>query len=100
MGGALLQNLNRDFLKFAMKTSAAFVDGEWRDVYKDPITDHAKKSKKGRLALCKNVAGEYITIKNDEAYIFGLTNRLETVYRNGEIFLQYTLKSVRERARQ
>ena len=25
------------------------VDGEWRDVYKDPITDSGKVSKKGRF---------------------------------------------------
>jgi nicotinamide phosphoribosyltransferase len=49
-GGALLQQVNRDTLKFAMKCSAARVNGEWRDVYKDPVTDTGKKSKRGMLA--------------------------------------------------
>lgn len=46
MGGGLLQNLNRDTLGWVMKCSAARVNGEWRDVYKDPIGG-GKTSKKG-----------------------------------------------------
>lgn len=51
MGGELLQKVNRDTMKFAMKASAAKVDGLWRDVFKDPVTDSGKRSKKGRLAV-------------------------------------------------
>lgn len=49
MGGALLQQPNRDTLKYAMKTSAIKIAGEttWREVYKDPVTDHGKRSKRG-----------------------------------------------------
>lgn len=46
MGGGLLQNVNRDTCGFAMKCSAIRVNGEWRDVYKDPIAG-GKTSKKG-----------------------------------------------------
>ncbi len=46
-GGDLMQKLDRDTQKFAIKCSAAKVKGEWRDVFKDPITDPGKKSKKG-----------------------------------------------------
>ena len=46
MGGGLLQSLNRDTLGWAMKCSAARVNGEWRDVYKDPIGG-SKTSKRG-----------------------------------------------------
>lgn len=47
-GGDLMQNVNRDTLKMAIKCSAIKVNGEWRDVYKDPITDQGKKSLRGR----------------------------------------------------
>jgi nicotinamide phosphoribosyltransferase len=47
-GGDLMQNVNRDTCKFAIKCSAIKVNGEWRDVYKDPITDKGKKSLRGR----------------------------------------------------
>lgn len=48
-GGDLMQKLDRDTQKFAIKCSAAKVKGEWRDVFKDPITDQGKRSKRGIL---------------------------------------------------
>lgn len=48
-GGDLMQKVDRDTCKFAIKCSAAKVNGIWRDVFKDPITDHGKKSKAGVL---------------------------------------------------
>jgi nicotinamide phosphoribosyltransferase len=69
MGGGLLQQCDRDTLKFAMKCSAVGVrewidpdfatwndkangtDLVWRDVFKDPATDPGKASKKGRVQL-------------------------------------------------
>jgi nicotinamide phosphoribosyltransferase len=50
MGGALLQGINRDTLQFAMKCSAIRVNGEWRDVSKNPVTDSGKRSKAGRIS--------------------------------------------------
>lgn len=61
MGGALLQQLDRDTQKFAMKCSAIKVNGEWRDVQKDPITDPGKKSKAGLVTLFKKPDGEYVS---------------------------------------
>ncbi len=93
-GGGLLQKVNRDTQKFAIKCSAALVDGAWRDVIKDPITDPGKKSKKGRLALVLN-KGEYKTVN------FGTeheSNLLVPVFRNGEILKEYTFEEVRARA--
>lgn len=50
-GGDLMQNVNRDTCKFAIKCSAIKVNGQWRDVYKDPITDKGKTSLKGRQVI-------------------------------------------------
>jgi len=50
-GGALLQKLNRDTFKCAFKCSEITIKGQKRDVFKDPITDKGKASKKGRLTL-------------------------------------------------
>lgn len=60
MGGGLLQQCDRDTLKFAMKCSAVQVNGKWRDVFKDPATDPGKASKKGRVQLWES-GGEYET---------------------------------------
>lgn len=48
-GGGLLQDMNRDTGKYAFKCSAAEINGEWRDVYKDPVTDPGKTSFRGRI---------------------------------------------------
>jgi len=47
MGGGLLQKVNRDTFKYAMKASAAHINGELVDVFKEPVTDKGKKSKRG-----------------------------------------------------
>lgn len=95
MGGELLQKVNRDTQKFAMKASAICVQGEWRDISKDPITDPGKRSKRGRLALIRN-NGQYQTIREDQ---LGLQpNLLVPVFRNGELLVQYSFDEIRARA--
>jgi nicotinamide phosphoribosyltransferase len=47
MGGALLQKVDRDTQKMAFKASHIIGEDFDRDVYKDPITDPGKKSKRG-----------------------------------------------------
>jgi nicotinamide phosphoribosyltransferase len=96
-GGALLQQINRDTLKFAMKCSAICVNGVWRDVYKDPITDKGKRSKRGRLALIEWADGDFTTVPQDEA---GDKDQLQVRFRNGKLFNQTTFAEVRERANQ
>jgi len=48
MGGGLLQKVNRDTLRFAIKCSAVERDGQWQNVQKNPL-DQTKKSKAGRV---------------------------------------------------
>lgn len=106
MGGALLQHLNRDTLRFAMKCSAIKIDGEWHDVHKDPVGDPTKKSKAGRLTLYSYRAGhgtanKYITSKqlsNDDIKYESLEEVLFPVYENGKLLKDYTFAEVRERA--
>jgi nicotinamide phosphoribosyltransferase len=59
-GGALLQIVNRDDQKFAMKCSSVQINGKWVDVQKDPVTDSGKKSKAGRVTLWRS-GGEWIS---------------------------------------
>ena len=55
-GGGLLQKINRDTMGFAIKCSAAIVDDVVIDVYKSPIDQPDKNSKKGFLKLVKSVS--------------------------------------------
>jgi nicotinamide phosphoribosyltransferase len=97
MGGALLQQVNRDTLQWAMKASAAHVQGQWRDVFKDPITSSAKKSKKGRLAVVPHPNHWAETVRLDE--LAGRENLLQPVFRNGELLKDWTFAEVRGRAK-
>ncbi|WP_444895919.1 nicotinate phosphoribosyltransferase [Microbulbifer sp. SSSA005] len=96
MGGELLQKVNRDTMRFAMKASAVRVDGLWRDVYKDPATDSGKRSKRGRLALINHPGGTPYTIHEQD--IGSRNNLLETVYRNGKLLIEQDLETIRKRA--
>ncbi len=92
-GGGLLQNVNRDTSKFAMKCSAVDVDGQWWDVFKDPITDPGKRSKAGRMKLVKT-SDSYITTSYDDSR----PDELVTVFENGELLVDQTLAEIRTRA--
>jgi nicotinamide phosphoribosyltransferase len=97
-GGALLQQVNRDTLQFAMKCSAAMINGEWVDVYKDPITSSAKKSKKGRQMLIINHDGRYETRALE--YREHLVDKLDVRFRDGKLYNQTTFDQVRARAKE
>jgi nicotinamide phosphoribosyltransferase len=94
MGGALLQQLNRDTQKFAFKCSSIIVNGEHREVFKDPVEGHDKASKRGRLALYRN-KGKWSTGRTGSHDAPG--DHLQTVFKDGEVLLRHTVKDVRER---
>jgi nicotinamide phosphoribosyltransferase len=55
-GGGLLQKLNRDTMKFAMKVGAySNWAGDWVPIKKAPITDMGKASLSGRLRVYQNI---------------------------------------------
>ena len=93
MGGGLLQKVDRDTLKWAMKASAIRIDGVWHDIHKDPLTDPGKMSKKGRQALIRD-AGGWRTVPMAQAR----DNRLVPVYRDGKLLHETSFDAVRARA--
>lgn len=94
MGGALLQQVNRDTQKFAFKCSAARVDGKMVDVYKEPATDLGKSSKRGVLDLVSS-GGTFKTVPGEDN--FGSV--LKTVFEDGKILKEYSLDEVRRLSR-
>jgi nicotinamide phosphoribosyltransferase len=96
MGGGLLQHVNRDTFKFAQKCSAALVDGKWREVFKDPIDDKGKVSKRGRISLIKDDQGNYQTIRLEDP--LERKEELDIVFKNGQIIKETTFDEVRKRA--
>lgn len=92
-GGGLLQKMDRDTCRFAFKCSAIEINGVWHNVSKDPVTDHAKKSKAGRLMLITH--GATVT-----TVVEGATkaeNLLRPVFENGQLLINQTLTEIRNR---
>lgn len=97
MGGALLQKVNRDTFKFAMKANARFDGTKWHDVYKSPVGDSSKKSKSGLLAVTKEPDGKIVTIRKEN--LLYSENLLQTVYLDGEIKKEWSFDEVRANAK-
>lgn len=102
MGGALLQKVNRDTQKYALKCSYAEVNGNKVDVRKSPVEMNEegkiipsfKVSKAGRLKLVWTKDG-YETVPESDLG----DDILETVFENGEIKKQYTFEQAQKNAR-
>jgi nicotinamide phosphoribosyltransferase len=90
MGGGLLQAVGRDDFRFAMKASAICVDGEWRDIYKDPITDVGKRSKRGRLGLTRS----FETVRLEE--LGDRENLLRVVFRDEILLREFSFNELRK----
>lgn len=109
MGGALLQKMNRDTQKFALKCSAVRINGIWTDVFKDPVTDHSKASKRGRLTLVRHREhGTFKTVALPHGAIAAdalvpdpaWEDAMTTVWENGTLLRDWTFAEVRARSAQ
>ena len=93
-GGALLQKINRDTQKCAFKCSEITKsDGSSTQVFKDPITDKGKQSKKGRMTVEKGADGKLTTVtegKGDPA-----KDVMHEVFRDGVCLNTTTLDEVK-----
>lgn len=112
-GGDLMQNHNRDTQRFAVKCSSITVDDNYADgntpadtdepryrdidVFKDPITDPGKKSKRGKVTTYYNEdTKQFCVNKVGLDFEDGSYDILNTVYRNGELLKEFTMDEVRE----
>lgn len=103
MGGSLLQKVDRDTQKFALKCSSAIINGLEVAVEKSPtemdaqgnITPSFKKSKGGRLKLVK-INGTFKTINEQEH--LELADELHTVFENGKLLNTITFEQVKANA--
>lgn len=92
-GGGLLQKVNRDTSKYAFKCSQAIINGEEIDVYKDPITDPGKSSKRGVLKLIIE-NGQFKTVRMEDPG----DDQLVTVFENGKLLIDQNFDDIRNRA--
>lgn len=112
MGGALLQQLDRDTFQFAMKCCAIEKDGVWRDVWKEPVSDvdmsFKKRSKPGRMTLIwDNEENKHKTVRYPLAHHpfraepqdkWAFWEIMDTVFENGKLLVDENFEKIRQRA--
>lgn len=86
--------------KMAVKATYGVVNGKEIQIFKDPKTDtdHFKKSLKGMCYVTKDNSGKLVCtdgLMDHAAHSDG--NMLQTVFRNGAMVKEYSLKEVRDR---
>jgi nicotinamide phosphoribosyltransferase len=68
------------------------------DVFKDPVTDHGKVSKAGRLDLIRDASGNYLTVALGDADS-AKSSVMQLVYEDGQVLVNDTLDNIRARAK-
>uniref|UniRef100_A0A3Q3E2E1 Nicotinamide phosphoribosyltransferase n=1 Tax=Labrus bergylta TaxID=56723 RepID=A0A3Q3E2E1_9LABR len=98
--GALLQKLTRDLLNCSFKCSYVVTNGLGVNVFKDPVADPNKRSKKGRLSLHRTQGGDFVTLEEGKGDLeeYGV-DLLHTVFQNGKMVKMYTFDDVRDNAK-
>ncbi|XP_051873973.1 nicotinamide phosphoribosyltransferase 2 [Pristis pectinata] len=96
-GGALLQKLNRDMLNCSFKCSYVEQNGKGLNVYKEPVTDPIKVSRRGKLILRRNSDGIIETVEEGKGN--PEEDLLVAVFENGNILQDYTLEEIRKNAK-
>jgi nicotinamide phosphoribosyltransferase len=97
IGSFTYQFNTRDTFGFAMKATYVEVDGEAREIFKDPITDDGtKKSATGLLHVTKNNENGYMLV-DKVSWENEVNGELQTIYLNGQFENQTTLTEIRER---
>lgn len=96
IGSFTYQFNTRDTFGFAMKATSVVVDGQRREIFKDPITDDGvKKSAKG-LVRVDLVDGEYVLVDqvNEAEENQG---ELQVIYEDGKFTNETNLQTIRDR---
>lgn len=92
-----LGQVSRDTDGWAMKATAAIVDDEFIEIYKDPKTDTwGKKSAKGLIAVYEQ---DGTFVQKDQVSWDEVNNcAYKTVFQNGKLIVDQSLAEIRERA--
>nr|WP_321221927.1 nicotinate phosphoribosyltransferase [uncultured Psychroserpens sp.] len=98
IGSFTYQYNTRDTFGFAMKATYGEVNGEGREIYKDPITDDGtKKSAKGLIKI-ELQNGTYKLV-DQVSWEEEHKGELREVYRDGKLVLDASLANIRKRVK-
>lgn len=94
IGSFTYQYNTRDTFGFAMKATWGVVNGEEREIFKDPATDDGtKKSNKGLMYVCP----ETLEVEDGVTPDREAQGALEVIFENGKMVKEYSLEQVRSK---
>lgn len=97
IGSYTYQYVTRDTFGFAMKATYGVVNGEPREIFKDPATDDGtKKSLKGLLCHTVNDRGEW-SVKDQVTPEEEAKSELTTIFKDGKVTGHTSLQEIRNR---
>ncbi|WP_428653412.1 hypothetical protein [Runella sp.] len=100
IGSYTYEYVTRDTFGFAMKATYGEVNHEGRDIFKDPKTDDGtKKSAKGLMAIHIDPATNKYVLQDQCTWEQEAKGELKTVFRDGNLLVDWTLEEVRERVK-
>ena len=95
VGSYTYQHVTRDTFGFAVKSTAGCVNGEYREIFKDPVTDDGvKKSLKGFIKICKDNDGNYVAFDQQKT-IYEPDDLMQDVFKDGNLVKQTSLEEIR-----
>lgn len=99
VGSFTYQYNTRDTFGFAMKATYGEVNGEGREIYKDPITDDGtKKSAKGLIKILKE--GNIYKMIDQVSWEEESQGELEIVFKDGKLIKNLKLNEIRNNIKQ
>lgn len=89
--------VTRDTLGFAVKATAGIVNGEVREIFKDPKTDNGvKKSAKGFISVQLDSKGEFV-YRDQVSKSAAEHSALQAVFLNGNLLIDQNFADIRAR---
>lgn len=95
IGSYTYQYNTRDTFGFAMKATYGEVDGDGREIFKDPITDDGtKKSAKGLMQIV--IENDTYKLNDQVNWETEKTGELKEIFRDGKLLVDWSLGEIRQ----
>jgi len=96
IGSYTYQYNTRDTFGLAMKATYVEVNGEGREIFKNPVTDDGTKKSATGLLQVKKENGRFV-LNDKVSWQEENDSELKTVFKNGVLIKEYSLAEIRER---
>ncbi len=96
IGSYTYQYNTRDTFGLAMKATYVEINGEGREIFKDPVTDDGTKRSATGLLQVKIKNGKYVLIDR-ASWDEESEGELKTVFKDGKMVKEYSLAEIRKR---